>query len=286
MKCNCCGATLSLTDWDSAWLVAWYKSLKSATLLRTVKELLKNSRRGTCSNCGYECYVLDSSVHGEYYKELTHVFPKYFADHREEWRAVSDIINTAAVSKPQTVVDIGCGSGAFLSRLLGAVETIGVDFESHVDFGSDVQFFQQNLNNIDYLPSASYYTSFQVMEHLQNPDQFLESIRVNSERPSLLYLSVPNSENYRNKRFLDPLNFPPHHLNRFTHQSLNHLFSRHFSSFEVTPIEPINLPRVLVRTYNQLERPPKTLDLVRAAFDWFGDRQTRYESFLVRASVN
>lgn len=286
MECRCCSKEMSISPWTEGSLIEWYERLDSEPLLKSVGGLLKEAQQGRCGNCGYEFYLLQNDVDHVYYRELTHAFPKYFADSRAEWQLVSKIVNAESHPDLCTVVDIGCGSGSFLHNLNDEIAKIGVDFESHVDFGSNIRFFQQNLNKIESLPKGDYYVSFQVMEHLVDPDAFLRSIKGNASYPSKLFLTVPNSENYRNKRFLDPLNVAPHHLSRFTLKSLEALLPKHFASFKITPIEPISLPRILVRIYNQSNERITPLSLVRATYDWFLEPHNKYESFLIEADLD
>jgi len=115
------------------------------------------------------------------------------------------------------VADFGCGAGIFLDLARGiASETLGVDpaehFRDHLE-QSGHQFFQHG-DQID-AESVDVAVSFDTIEHLEMPVEFLKSIYRCLRSNGHLYLGVPNQ-----KDFLKQI--VPAYLPFFYHKS--HLF--------------------------------------------------------------
>ncbi|MBW4470181.1 MAG: methyltransferase domain-containing protein [Stenomitos rutilans HA7619-LM2] len=118
-------------------------------------------------------------------------------DHMVRYAFVSAFI------KDKRVLDISCGSG-YGSRYLalqGAQQVVGVDVdERSIQFASKfyqhpaVSFIQSDAHAIQSLKDASFdvIVSFETIEHLQNPRQFLLELRRLLKPDGQLFISCPN----------------------------------------------------------------------------------------------
>ena len=104
------------------------------------------------------------------------------------------------IEKPMFVLDIGCGTGehltAYLAMLFPGVEIFGVD--------TDKASIDQARNNYSHLKNLTFSTSLppnrvfdtiiasEVLEHVDNPYQFLLSLRPALKEDGLLIITVPN----------------------------------------------------------------------------------------------
>lgn len=95
------------------------------------------------------------------------------------------------------VLDIGCGTGAWLERLanLGFTHLHGIDLDIQ-KFGTDkATCSQANLNDGDWgLGSQKFglITAIEVIEHLENPGRFFCKIARHLDKNGYLLLTTPN----------------------------------------------------------------------------------------------
>ncbi|KAI9132385.1 class I SAM-dependent methyltransferase [Acaryochloris sp. CCMEE 5410] len=117
------------------------------------------------------------------------------------------------------VVDLGCGGSPYKQHILDSAEQyIGVDWENSQHDQSNVDIF---ANLCERLPFSSDYadtvTSFQVLEHLPEPDFFIsECFRILKNRGSI-FITVP---------FMWHIHEEPHDYFRYTKYGLEYLFRK------------------------------------------------------------
>lgn len=97
----------------------------------------------------------------------------------------------------------------------------------------------------------------QVLEHLENFDEFFENLNYLSKKKTIVYISVPNSKIFKNPINKGPFQ-PLEHLNSFNNLNLKKLLSNHnFKTISIyrilsSVLKKKNLPSFLFkRIYNQ-----------------------------------
>lgn len=134
-------------------------------------------------------------------------------------------INNKAISNFQhfflgRVVDLGCGTSQYKQDiLLSADEYIGVDWENSFHDQSNVDVF---ADICDHLPFEDGYAdtvvSFQVMEHLYEPDKYLaECFRI-LKPDGTIFITVP---------FMWHVHEAPNDYYRYTRYGLEYLLGKH-----------------------------------------------------------
>lgn len=130
-----------------------------------------------------------------------------------------------------TLLDIGCGTGAFLheARKLG-YQPCGIDFDTvALKVAGDrfvlPELFQVNVSELSKLfPERRFdvISFFEVLEHVENPAVFLSQVSQLLAPSGLIAVSVPN----RNRKidFMKDDDYPPNHLTRWTAESLSSFF--------------------------------------------------------------
>ena len=134
------------------------------------------------------------------------------------------------MNKIETVYDIACGNGYGVSILAkGTRKVIGLDRsrefidqakKHYPGENSEYHPFDANSQTVSLfmkqkkLPPADAIVSFETLEHLINPDQFINQCYENLKKQGLLILSVPNSQ------------FEPKRKGRSRNKYHLHLFSR------------------------------------------------------------
>lgn len=131
------------------------------------------------------------------------------------------------------VLDFGCGAGEFIAELQKrGCETWGVDSDS-VDIDIAKRYY--GLKNVyamsfndflmkDDLPSFDIITFFEVIEHLDNPLEFIRKVRNFLKPGGSIFMSTPSRE--RMLADFYQWDFPPYHLSRWNKMAICKLFRR------------------------------------------------------------
>lgn len=124
------------------------------------------------------------------------------------------------------VLDCACGVGwgTFLLANGGAKSVVGVDLSpnaiatARVFYSADnTKFIQGVLGEINLRANFDVITSFETLEHVDEPIAFLKSLRKYLKPDGLLMLTTPNSYCFKYARD-KPYN--PYHLDEFTKDEL------------------------------------------------------------------
>ncbi|MCZ6836566.1 MAG: class I SAM-dependent methyltransferase [Planctomycetota bacterium] len=126
------------------------------------------------------------------------------------------------------VVDLGCGNAPYKDIILEqADEYIGVDWENSAHDQSQVDVFADLTKEIPLESDwADTLVSFQVMEHLPEPEFFLRECMRILKPGGRLYITVP---------FMWRVHEAPHDYFRYTRHGLEYLLSKvQFEQIEIT----------------------------------------------------
>jgi len=164
-----------------------------------------------------------------------------------------------------TVLDVGCGEGAFLAHLKEA---------GHAAFGIDVsptavhRARQQGLHahvasvadlqdSLNKLPLFDAVTAFQVLEHVDSPMRFLEGVIESIRDGGLLIVAVPDGGGAIAS--LDvPLDLPPHHMTRWNLAALQFLCSQlplQLHAYRHEPLAIEHIPLLARACFRPLHEP-------------------------------
>jgi SAM-dependent methyltransferase len=148
------------------------------------------------------------------------------------------------------LLDIGCGVGNFLAAARDAgFDVTGIELNQNA-----VRFAQEHygLQNILAMRPANFYaahpqekfdvvTFFEVLEHQEDPGEFLNLAKNSLADGGCIALSVPNRNRWQ--KGVETLDFPPNHLTRWSPRALENFLVR--SGFEVLSMreEPLGVRR-------------------------------------------
>jgi 2-polyprenyl-3-methyl-5-hydroxy-6-metoxy-1,4-benzoquinol methylase len=157
----------------------------------------------------------------------------------------------------KTILDVGCGNGAFLDAAMEQGYDIkGIELsQSAIDIANR---FNLPVKKIDFfsteIESSSFdiLTMFEVIEHLPEPVLFLQRAEHVVKRGGLIYITTPNY-NSLDRRILDKnwSVFHREHLTYFTPATLIKAVERN-TGFEVLYIETRNVSEQLIGRLMQL----------------------------------
>ncbi|MHA7646501.1 class I SAM-dependent methyltransferase [Nitrosopumilus sp. S4] len=193
-----------------------------------------------CKNCGFvfnETFDPEKVKYGQNY-ENSQNHSQYFRDY------LSDLINYLIHKKNlsnSTIIEVGCGKGYFLHKLIEESSNIGfgfdpsyigpkTDLEGRVNF--EKQYYDENCTNI----KADVIISRHVIEHIQYPLKILNTIQKStSNSKTKIFFETPSVEwILKNNVFWD---FFYEHCSLFSTYSLTSAFQ--LSGFHVNEVKTI-----------------------------------------------
>jgi SAM-dependent methyltransferase len=164
----------------------------------------------------------------------------------------------------ESLVDVGCGNGAFLNALPARFRTLGIDFSGEALKHVRGDTLLSDIRALD-VPDASYdlVTCLEVLEHL-NRETYTGAL-AEMERVARKYIlvSVPNRQNLDLFLVICPAcrcQFNPScHVRSFTPADLTRLFKT-FAPISIRDAGPLelrnNLPVPVVAAYRAILREP------------------------------
>ena len=135
----------------------------------------------------------------------------YYSEEKDEFRLAARRIRA-----DQNVLEIGCGTGKFASYLKGG-RYMGIELNRNAVVaarakGLDVRCADVSEIALEQEGKFDVVCSFQVLEHVPEPANFLRSCLKCLRANGLLIIGVPNADAYLGVQPDELLNMPPHHL--------------------------------------------------------------------------
>jgi 2-polyprenyl-3-methyl-5-hydroxy-6-metoxy-1,4-benzoquinol methylase len=140
-------------------------------------------------------------------------------------------ISVLSYVKNKNVLDCACGVGwgSHIMAMAGAIRVIGVDLSlSAINtarnfYNSDsVTYIQNDINQINIKENFDVITSFETIEHVENPIEFLQKLRSLSHPKTVFFLSTPNGFCFKHSGD-KPYN--PFHLDEYEKNELIEMFN-------------------------------------------------------------
>jgi 2-polyprenyl-3-methyl-5-hydroxy-6-metoxy-1,4-benzoquinol methylase len=210
-------------------IVKLYKKYRNLDLTNEFKtkeiHLLKNK--------SINFYFFHPFVSGtsNFYEALTSK-PQY-ASEKDEYLFASKYIKDT-----DKVLDVGCGWGWFRSYIPNT-NYLGIEFSKQ----SLQKCKEKNINVTSVLiqdmakkeEKFDVVVAFQVIEHIEDPLNFIQSMVDSAVSKGLIIISVPNVDNFMGVMENNYLNLPPHHVSMWSKQSLLYIAQK--LNLEVIDIE-------------------------------------------------
>jgi len=126
-------------------------------------------------------------------------------------KVLTDLIKKIDNKNVKTFLDIGCGNGHLTERIFMKhfnADFYGIDMGDGAERAKEkgINAFKADLNEIDKLKfEDNYFDSVfagEIIEHLVDPDKFLEEIHRILKKDGLLILSTPNLAAWYNRILL------------------------------------------------------------------------------------
>lgn len=145
----------------------------------------------------------------------------YYLNDKEEYLNASTFINPN-----DTVLDVGCGQGEFASYVFKSdAKFIGLESSENAKNlakSKGIDIFNLSIQNyaLNNPESVDIVTSFQVLEHVNEPKSFIQAKLKALKRKGLMIIAVPSEDSFIANVTNGVLNMPPHHLTRWSDETL------------------------------------------------------------------
>ena len=178
-----------------------------------------------CGGCGFEYFDTTLAGGEAFYAELQRTVENYYP---EDCPSFARAVRFAKRRKLRSVLDVGCGSGAFLDKAKAAgLETHGIELNTgaaKVSSGKGHKVVSRLLEDFtDNDPRHDLVTAFEVLEHVTDPRGFFESAAQRVKPGGYLAISVPGRDGLNGFCDINPHQWPPHHVTRWRVQDLERL---------------------------------------------------------------
>ena len=145
----------------------------------------------------------------------------YYQQNKSEYNFVSNF------TQAKKILEVGCGEGHFHS-VSNCDDYVGLEFNTKAVEkckAKNLTVFKQSIEDFAKENSNSFdvVCSFQVLEHVTNPIEFLQYSINSLKIGGYLIISVPAEDSFVGLTQNNILNAPPHHLTRWTDRSFSYL---------------------------------------------------------------
>ncbi len=200
----------------------------------------KISQLYCCSTCSFSAFIPPMSGTPEFYNDIT-IDSDYYVHEKWEFIKTRALVQKHAI---KTLLDFGCGGGAFLKTITKKLPDIKADgFDENPQ--AAISFKDTNIgfvNSLDKNRGKTYQmiTAFQILEHVEKPFATLKSLHDTLEEDGLIVVSVPNTIGPI-RHYTEALTeIPPHHVNRFCYASLKQFLENENFKIEDVSYEPLS----------------------------------------------
>jgi SAM-dependent methyltransferase len=145
-------------------------------------------------------------------------------------------------------LEVGCGAGHFIERAASLVSgVVGIDINGEAISAArsrGLQAYREDLADwvVQHSEEASVCCSFQVLEHVARPREFIE-LCIQAVRPGgRIIFGTPNARGYLRHQYT-LLDLPPHHMSRWdihTFRSLERIFPLRLIKYGNEPVQDWN----------------------------------------------
>ncbi|MBP2673508.1 MAG: methyltransferase family protein [Deltaproteobacteria bacterium] len=193
-----------------------------------------------CGECDLQFFEPAAPGDTEFYRELGEN-PRYYSPWKWEFDWAGTRLPAAA-----EVLDVGCGRGDFLAEVAPKVRrAVGIDGSPDAISHAGARGLEAVAGELEELAEgfAGAFTAvcaFHVLEHIPDPVRFVGSLRRCLRPGGSLFVSVPNRLRSGRPAF-EPLDFPPHHLTRWSPRSLGRLAIVCGLQVRELALEPVDL---------------------------------------------
>ncbi|XLS28484.1 class I SAM-dependent methyltransferase [Flavobacteriaceae bacterium M23B6Z8] len=246
MKCILCNSDNLKTKQsiDKDEIVKCYLEENNIDVSEEFKELTKINYV-SCRNCDLSFFQPGINGSSHFYNQIQENHQSYYKKARPEFFTAQPFI-----SAESDLLEVGSGDASF-AKLITPKSYIGLEYSDEAIRKAKEDNIILKKQSIEEFASEKENTekfdvvcSFHVLEHVENPNLFIQSCLKVLKSGGRLILAVPCRDSILTNNFNHTLNLPPHHLSRWSSKS----FENFAKLFEVE-IEKLFVDDLLSKRY-------------------------------------
>lgn len=203
-----------------------------------IKEDIKSIE---CFECGLHYHDQMISGDDDFYAQFAN-FDWYYLEQRAEFEIAKKYIENN-----DSVLEVGSGSGNFAKKIPWAqytgleLSTNAIKLAKEKNITVRQEFVEEHaINNKN---KYDVVCTFEVLEHVENPYNFIQSCLECLKEKGTFIFTVPYSDNFFSQLPNYILNMPPHHLTSWNEKSMRKLgdiFNLKVESIEIEKCEAVH----------------------------------------------
>lgn len=183
-----------------------------------------------CQSCDFRYFSPLISGSEAFYRHLQEK-PWYFANDKFEFGKAA-----ALVAPTDSVLEIGAGKGVFPTRL-STKRYVGLEFSPQAvamarERGIELRRESVEAHADRHSGQYDFVCTFQVLEHVSNPDSFIKAAITCLKPGGRLAISVPAIDGFLGMAVNAYMNLPPHHVSHWSDECLRQLAPRYGLTLE------------------------------------------------------
>lgn len=168
-----------------------------------------------CANCDI-CFYSGAKCGNDAFYQKMYSHKGFYEESKPEFDfAIEKIIQ----SSPASILDVGCGSGVFLKKLRHSFDVSGLDKNPLAVAELERAGIKIDSDGDKY----DFIVSFQAVEHVESPREFLLEMKKKLNPEGLLFVSVPDRDSAYCRDVFDIHNLPPHHMTLWNKSSIENM---------------------------------------------------------------
>lgn len=191
-----------------------------------------------CLRCNLHFFSPQYTGSPQFYESLLKPDDFYYKNNRYEFHAAKKFIK-----KKDKVLEIGAGVGHF-SDIINVDDYIGLEYNDKAIQEAQkkgIKLIKKSIEEVAKISENTYdvVCSFQVLEHVDNPNSYIESSLKVLKKGGLIIFGVPSAESFLTNNINHTLNFPPHHITRWYNKTFKYfekIFNLELVSIENEPV--------------------------------------------------
>jgi 2-polyprenyl-3-methyl-5-hydroxy-6-metoxy-1,4-benzoquinol methylase len=221
-------------------LIEKYRGMKTPVDVARFFEHNKDIQIYRCLDTGYRFYYPFNITGDDKFYQQLEKFSWYYMDWKWEHGIAEKLIK-----KGDKVLEIGCAKGAFLKKIRekGArVEGLEMNSAAMVECKKNgLSVYPETIEkfSIDKKNIYDVVCSFQVLEHVADVKNFIESSLSILKPGGIMIISVPNNDSFILRDLDIVLDMPPHHMGLWNINSLIKLQNYFSLTIQNIFIEPL-----------------------------------------------
>jgi 2-polyprenyl-3-methyl-5-hydroxy-6-metoxy-1,4-benzoquinol methylase len=229
-----------------------------------------------CENCSLEIFIPPVIGTPCFYEELHSDNDRGYVDDKWDFQeAIKDVSSNGAI------LDVGCGSGAFLERVKPDVKhAFGIEINTAAvrkAQSKGLVVFQDGEGVREWRGRFDAVFSFHVLEHVRDPIAFMQDLISWTKPGGTIGVSVPNQDGPI--KYIDPciMNMPPHHATRWRRKTFEVLAEKLGLNIHRVAYEPLisrdvyyyskHFARHMIPAHS---RPCLVLQIMASSLIWIG----------------